>query len=403
MCALLWCGACVDSGSRAGEKRQSVIGFILGATLSLMASGATALGQSGESDARLLQDRLGVEVWASSDIVQRWERVQVWVQPETDAFVMLFRVDTDGRVRVLFPTRPGDDGLVRAATPLEIPGFDSAGEPGTFVVDDYPGTGYLFAVASSRPFDYGAFAAADHWDYRIVAHGGRITRDPHVALLDLVEPMLPADGRRFGYDVYAYQVGETHDYPRFLCYECHAYAPYPSWNPYSRSCPNFQVVVLEAPYDYATQTRPGTRLVYDRTQQSTPMYVFTKRAPTDPAVTIVGASPSEGINRSTITAASAAEVGGVGHVATPEDPANPIRRQGTGVAPRGLAPATDRTSIVQRLRPRLERRTPHGSRPKRVQKPSSTLRRRSPGQAPPNSRPVVRRRRPVKPKVRPPR
>ena len=39
-------------------------------------------------------------------VYTRGERVRVYFRLDQDAFVTIFRVDTDGRVRVLFPREP---------------------------------------------------------------------------------------------------------------------------------------------------------------------------------------------------------------------------------------------------------------------------------------------------------
>ena len=67
------------------------------------------------------------------------------------AHVTVFRVDTDGRMRVLFPREPWGDTL--SGTDAELRDRGARGG-GSFMVDDYPGVGYLLAVASPVPFNY---------------------------------------------------------------------------------------------------------------------------------------------------------------------------------------------------------------------------------------------------------
>src|SRR5256885_11478543 len=79
-----------------------------------------------------------VEVWTTrgEDPYNRGEGVRVFVRADQDAYVTLLRVDTDGRVRVLFPRQPWEDNFVRGGRELEVQGYDS---PDLFQVDDYPG------------------------------------------------------------------------------------------------------------------------------------------------------------------------------------------------------------------------------------------------------------------------
>ena len=75
--------------------------------------------------------------------------------------------------------------------------------------------------------------------------------------------------RGWEYDPYAldfssYNVGAEYEYPRFLCYDCHGFRPYSSWNPYLFSCSTFQVVIYDDPFYYPVNRYRGTRVVYTR-------------------------------------------------------------------------------------------------------------------------------------------
>ena len=56
-------------------------------------------------------------------------------------------------------------------------------------------------------------------------------------------------GGDYDYDISPYYVGRRYDYPRFVCYDCHAYASYREWDPYHSSCTRYRVVVRDDP-DY---------------------------------------------------------------------------------------------------------------------------------------------------------
>src|SRR5439155_1535274 len=79
----------------------------------------------------------------------RGERVRLYFKIDQDAYVTIFRVDTDGRVRVLFPRDPWEDNFARGGRELEVDGRALGSD--AFTIDDYPGVGYLFAVASAEP------------------------------------------------------------------------------------------------------------------------------------------------------------------------------------------------------------------------------------------------------------
>lgn len=218
---------------------------------------------------RLLDDaRPQVSVWTNSTAAyQRGDRVRVYLSAQTDAYVTVLRVDTDGRVRVLYPLEPWQDNFVRGGRTFEVIGRD---EDNAFDVDDYPGVGYVFAVASADPFDYDQFVRNDHWDYRAIADG-RVTGDPYVTLTDFAAKIAGQDD--WDYDITPYYVDKVYQYPRFICYNCHAYASYSYWDPYREYCPRFRVVIYNDPY-YYPYYYGGRRTVVIRPFRPQPRFIF---------------------------------------------------------------------------------------------------------------------------------
>jgi len=123
-----------------------------------------------------------IELWTNrgdAAVYTRGERVRLYFRLDQDAYVTIFRVDTDGRVRVLFPRDPWEDNFARGGRDLEVDGRALGSD--AFSIDDYPGVGYLFAVTSADPFVYDQIESGDHWDYRVIADG-RVKGDPYVAM-----------------------------------------------------------------------------------------------------------------------------------------------------------------------------------------------------------------------------
>jgi len=201
--------------------------------------------------------------------------VRVFFRTTEDAYVTLLRVDTDGRVRVLFPREPWDERFVRGGREYEV---SRVAPHVAFEVNDRPGVGYVFAVASRAPFAYDAIASAEQWDYHALADDGRIQGDPYVALTDLARRILPGDSGTWDYDVVPYYVGEHYPYPRFLCSECHASVSYPYWDPYARSCPRFRLVISDDP-SYYPRRRFGAQVMLARPYRPEPRFVFEDRVP----------------------------------------------------------------------------------------------------------------------------
>jgi hypothetical protein len=218
-----------------------------------------------------VSDRARVSVWMNkTDPYARGDRARVYVSTEQDAFLTVLRIDTDGRVRVLFPQDPWDDNWVPGGRTFEVEDRDGGR---AFRVDDPPGAGYVFAIASEDRFNYAAILTErDHWDYRTIADG-QVRGDPYVAITDLAERIVTPEAE-YDYDLAQYDVERHYEYPRFVCYDCHAYAPYYSWNPYAHSCVRFRVVIYDDPYYYPYRYYGGRRVVVVRPRRPQPRYIF---------------------------------------------------------------------------------------------------------------------------------
>ena len=215
-----------------------------------------------------------IEVWTNRGegaVYTRGERVRLFFRLDQDAYVTIFRVDTDGRVRVLFPRDPWEDNFARAGRDLEIDGRQLGSD--AFTIDDYPGVGYLFAVASADAFVYDQIESGDHWDYRVIADG-RVRGDPYVAMTDLAQRIVPEGYADWDYDVVSYNVGQHYDYPRFLCYDCHTYVSYSYWDPYYTSCVRFRMFVYDDPWYYPYRYYGGGRVVFVRPYRPQPRFIF---------------------------------------------------------------------------------------------------------------------------------
>ena len=237
----------------------------------------------------VVSDRPRVEIWTDrgDDPYASSQGVRVHFRTEQDAYVTILRIDTDGRVRVLFPREPWEDNFARGGRDYEVPGRDSRD---AFYVDDYPGVGYIFAVVAGDAFVYDALESHDHWDYRAIADG-RIHGDPYVAVTDLAERIVPPAYGDWDYDLAPYYVQRHYDYPRFLCYDCHSPVNYSSWSPYDYSCVRFRIVVYDDPYYYPYRTYGATRVVFTRPLRPEPRFIFKDRQASDAFVTRVRARP----------------------------------------------------------------------------------------------------------------
>jgi uncharacterized protein DUF4384 len=346
-----------------------------------------------------------VEVWTNrgeAAVYTRGDGVRVYFRVGQDAYVTLFRVDTDGRVRVLFPREPWEDNFVRGDREFEAEG--GLGRD-AFYIDDYPGVGYVFAVAAADPFVYDPISSGDHWDYRVIADG-RVRGDPYVALTDLAERIVPEGYTDWDYDIVSYGVERHYDYPRFLCYDCHAYASYPLWNPYSYSCVRFRIVVFDDPWYYPYRYYGGTRVVFVRPFRPEPRFIF-KSWGNESRDRFVTRERQRPVNDDTRRGIRGRDLGGVGAIPAPretggrrERPANDggrdrpqadpsrgePRREAPQAGPRRDPPrAEPRRDPPQRAEPRRDSPrdggrewTPPRTEPRRDPPPRAEPRRESP-------------------------
>lgn len=289
------------------------------------------------------QDRPRISVWVNrDDPYERGDNARVYFKADRDAYVTVIRIDTDGRMRVLFPIDPWEDNFARGGKTFEVLGRD---RDEAFNVDDYPGVGYIFAIASGDEFRYDDIVRGDHWDYRSVSDG-RVRGDPYVAVSDLAEKIATEDD--YDYDVASYDVERHYDYPRFVCYDCHTYASWRYWDPYSSYCSRFQIVIYDDWYYYPYRRYRG---VYTgRPYRPGPRYVFKDSDPRNDYVTRVAKRPryDEPVRR------TSADVGGRGSIPAPVSP-----RRRADDAPRGASPGSSPSSEPRR-------RTDDGSRPPEI-------------------------------------
>ncbi len=250
--------------------------LVLGAFL---AAGAGRVGAQQATQ----NDSLGARIWldrGDQAVLNRGDRVRIYYQTSADAYVAIFHIDTDGAVQLLYPRAPDIDHFVQGQKDYQLLFPRSA----YWYVDEYPGTGYYFIVASPEPFDFADFGYSPYqhgWDLTQV--GRTVYKDPYTAMDDYVSHLIP-DWRNTDYalDFATYYVGEVEPYPRFLCYSCHEFRSYNDWNPYTYACSTFRLVIWDDPYFSPRDRYDGSRIVYARPAFGRPRYQFKERARGEP-------------------------------------------------------------------------------------------------------------------------
>jgi hypothetical protein len=181
---------------------------ILLAFVACMASVEAVTGQTGSGSAVVGADSLEVRVWVDrgdEPVVGPGDEVRVYYRVSADAYVAVFRIDTEGRVSLLSPQHPGADTRVQGGREYRLLLAGSA----RWAVTDAPGEGFFFAVASDQPLDFGLFDfdAAEGWD--ISGAGSATYDDPYQAIDDYVLALLPSwESVPYALDLLPYEVAE---------------------------------------------------------------------------------------------------------------------------------------------------------------------------------------------------
>ena len=209
--------------------------------------GITGAGRAEEPDQdameqRYRQETLRVNVWVDKDdddIYRKGEPIAVTFQTSEDAYAVVYHIDTDGRVEVLWPTTRYSDGFAFGGHRYKLP----SREAGRLRAAESEGVGYIEAVVSRYPFDLRELeidflherADGRHYAYYVAG-------DPFLAMNEVNFAVTGLEDAS-GYVVtnYAsYYVHRPVDHPRYLCLQCHD----DGRDPYDSAC------TVTITYDY---------------------------------------------------------------------------------------------------------------------------------------------------------
>ena len=205
---------------------------------------------------------LAVDVWTDrggGSVYEAGDALDVSARVSDAGYVMVYEIDSEGAVRMLFPVA-GESGYVPGAGTLAVPPAESKLE---LVVQGQTGEGYLVALISREPFkelpwylrpydvnaqgaDFTAPTPAP--DEEGVTADGHIVGDPFVAMERIRRRIIdhPDDVTAFATSYTSYYVHEAVRYPRYLCNDCHRpeqYAWWSGYDPYYATCSVFAVQV----------------------------------------------------------------------------------------------------------------------------------------------------------------
>ena len=183
-----------------------------------------------------------------NETLRRGNHVRLRIRTDRAAYLTLYRVDTEGRISIVYPASPDSQ---RVWTPMVSRGVaDPSGtlENHTFSIDDFPGVGYVFVIASPVPFDYASLRDSTGWNASDLIEDGRVKEDADAMIADIAVATLP-DTIPFSYDEQRYLVGVTP--PPMVALPCPGCLPvlgYPFLIPVREWCGTFASTPAPGPW-----------------------------------------------------------------------------------------------------------------------------------------------------------
>lgn len=175
---------------------------------------------------------LRVVLWldkSEDEIYRKGEDLAVGFQTNADAYAVVYRVDTEGMVTVLWPRSPLDDGFVFGGHEYNIPVTGAR----RLRVSAAEGEGFVEAVVSRYPFDLRRLELDFHHEQRAEKYNFQVAGDPFLAMneVNFAITGLEDPGDYVVTNYLSYYVHREVEHPRYLCNQCHfeddtAYHPY---------------------------------------------------------------------------------------------------------------------------------------------------------------------------------
>ncbi len=228
----------MNSLTEKGKGIALTVLFALMIALGLPGEGACADNQFDYSS-----QTMRVGVWIDNldegDVLDRGEEINVGFQTNEDAYAVVYRINTDGLVSVLWPRSRMDDGFVFGGHEYLMP---VTGAP-RLVAGSSTGEGFIEAVVSKYPFDLRDLALDFHHEYDAEKFNFMVSGDPFLAINEVNFAITGMeDSADFVVTNYLnYYVHKQVEHPRYLCSQCHDDDDLAD-NPYENDC-TFDITV----------------------------------------------------------------------------------------------------------------------------------------------------------------
>lgn len=222
----------------------------------LLATPAGAVEQVPGTGEVVRRPRIGIDVWVNRDeggVYRAGESMRVYFRTTADAYVLVYNIDTEGFIHLVYPYAPSDPPFVEGGRTVAIP---ARSDPYDLVADGPPGVEYVVALASPVPFRNLPWFLGDAEDGRDEERQGSeeeqgyIVGDPYVGMARLNERIIPpGHAGDVGTGETWFYIERRVEYPRYVCADCHVHAPF--YDPYYSTCSVFDIRVNAAWIHYA--------------------------------------------------------------------------------------------------------------------------------------------------------
>ncbi|HET9251939.1 MAG TPA: DUF4384 domain-containing protein [Candidatus Eisenbacteria bacterium] len=208
---------------------------------------------------------IAVDVWVNREeggVYRSGESMRIFFRTNSDAYVLVYNIDTEGFIHLVYPYGPSDPLRVEAGRTYRIP---ARHDPYDLVADGPPGMEFVVAVTSRHPFrDLPWFLrGGDPDEVRSddELESGQIVGDPYVGIERLNQRIIaPEFADDSDVTETFFYIHQRVEYPRYVCADCH-YAAYPMFDPYVAHC---SVMDIRIDATWVRYARPRVGVVRPR-------------------------------------------------------------------------------------------------------------------------------------------
>ncbi len=198
-----------------------------------------------EKDFDFSAQTLRVGVWIEGldegEVLDRGEEITVGFQTNEDAYAVVYRINAEGLVTILWPRSRMDDGFAFGGHEYLLPVSGAR----RLVAASSTGEGFIEAIVSRHPFDLRELPLDFHHEFAAENIDFYVTGDPFLAMNEVnFSVTVMEDSQDFVVTNYlSYYVHKQVDHPRYLCDQCHVDENL-ALNPYTDHC------TIDITYDY---------------------------------------------------------------------------------------------------------------------------------------------------------